>query len=432
MFPCAPAQPPLTALQAPAGKTAAMLPQLLPALRDAHWLGADRARAYRLLLGLTCLGASAAWLLLSHDGIDPAGRPLGTDFLAFWSAARLALAGTPAAAWDLARIGAVERGAFTVDPGLSSFLYPPPFLLVCLPFGTLPYPAALAAWLLLTGAAWLLALRCWLPERRGEWLTAAAFPAVLVNLGHGQNGFLTAALLGGGLWLVGQRPWLAGAVLGAMICKPQLALALPVLVLAGGHWRVLGGAVAGSGALCLLALAMFGPQAWLAFLQAASLGEAILEHGLVQPGKMVSLYAAARLVGMPHWASLVIQLSGALAAALLLLRVVRTRGIVVDATAALTAACTVLMSPFLLDYDLMLTAIPLGWLFVQGLRHGFAPWDKLVLAAAYLLPLIARPVAMATGVPLAPFVLWALALAVARAARRQAAAAATACPSSPA
>ena len=42
----------------------------------------------------------------------------------------------------------------------------------------------------------------------GGILWATEFPAVFINAGHGQNGFLTAALLGGGLVLLEKRPML--------------------------------------------------------------------------------------------------------------------------------------------------------------------------------------------------------------------------------
>ncbi len=392
--------------------------RLLTVLREAPWLGPERARGYRLLFALVGFALSVSWILLSHHGIDPAGKPLGTDFLAFWSAARLALTGTPEAAWDLAKIGAVELASVSTDPGLSSFLYPPPFLLVCLPFGLLPYFGALTVWLILTGGFYLWAVRLWLVPHRGVLMTIAAFPAVMTNAGHGQNGFLTGALLGSGLWLVERRPWLAGLLLGTMVIKPQLALALPVLVVAGAQWRVMGGALVSVGTLCLGATIAFGPEIWQAFFDAAPVGQAILSQGLVDPAKMVSLYAAMRVLGAPTWFAFAGQITGAIGVALLLAFVTRAPGVPRRAAGALAAASTLLMSPFLLDYDLTLSAIPISWLFSQGLQRGFGPWDKLVLAAAYVLPLIARPVAMATGVPVAPLILWALALLVARAALR--------------
>ncbi|MDB5736863.1 MAG: hypothetical protein JWO65_531, partial [Sphingomonas bacterium] len=69
-----------------------------------------------------------------------------------------------------------------------------------------------------------------------------------------------------------------------------------------------------------------------------------------------------------------------------------------------------------LDYDLAALAIPLAWLFGEGLRRGFLPWEKAALVAGYLLPLVARDLALDLGVPIAPLVLIAVFAACARAA----------------
>ena len=55
------------------------------------------------------------------------------------------------------------------------------------------------------------------PSRRGgdrALLLALAFPAVFVNLGHGHNGFLTAALIGFALLWLDRRPVVAGILFG--------------------------------------------------------------------------------------------------------------------------------------------------------------------------------------------------------------------------
>ncbi len=387
----------------------------LAILRDAAWLDAPRARSYRIaVMGVTLI-VFALWLAMSRHGIDRFGKPLGTDFLAFWSASRLALAGMPAAAYDLARLYAVERGAMPVDPGVSSFLYPPPFLLVCLPLGLLPYFWALPVWLATTGAGYALVVRRWLGAHRGWPMTLLAFPAVVTDIGHGQNGFLTAALLGGGLWLLDRRPWVAGLLLGCLVIKPQLAFAVPVLVLAGGRWRTAAAGIAAAVALSLVALAVFGPGAWHGFLAGGAVGRAILERHLVEPGKMVSVFAAVQVLRGGIALGYALQSMAALAAAGTLAFVCRRAG-VAGGHAALCATATVLMSPFLLDYDLTATAIPLAWLFGEGMRRGFLPWEKLVLAAGYMLPLYARDLAMGLGLPVAPLVLGALTWATARAA----------------
>lgn len=57
---------------------------------------------------------------------------------------------------------------------------------------------------------------------QADWLLlAVAFPAVLINIRHGQNGFLTAALLGGALAVLERRPLLAGILFGLLAYKPR-------------------------------------------------------------------------------------------------------------------------------------------------------------------------------------------------------------------
>ena len=393
---------------------------VMTVVREMDWLTGARARAYRLILFAVLLAAGAGTVLTAHHGIDRMGKPLGTDFLAFWSASRLALAGHGAQAYDLGQIYAVERSTVAVDPGLSSFLYPPPFLLLCLPLALVPYFVALAGWLAATGLAYGLALRRWLAAQpqatHHATLTLLAFPAVLMNIGHGQNGFLTCALLGGGLWLIERRPWLAGALLGLLVIKPQIALAIPVLVLAGGRWRVALAGVASALAACAASWAAFGPSVWQGFLSGGATGRAILEQGLVEPGKMVSVFAAVRVLHGGAGLAYGLQALVALGAGGVLAAIARRRGAAPLGQAAVCVAATALISPFLLDYDLIVTAIPLAWLLTEGLRRGFLPWEKAILLAGYLLPLVVRDVAVHLGVPVGPLVMAAVLWACGRAA----------------
>ena len=73
---------------------------------------------------------------------------------------------------------------------------------------------------------------------------------MFVNVGHGQNGFLTAALLGGALHWLDRRPWLAGVLIGCLAYKPQFGVLIPVALLAGRpmeHHRRGGGHRGGAG-----------------------------------------------------------------------------------------------------------------------------------------------------------------------------------------
>lgn len=390
------------------------------AIRLMSWLTEERASRYRLIILIVSACLVVGMVMTARDGISFAGKPLGTDYLAFWSASTLALNGEAMAAYDLGRIYAVEKAAVPVDPGPSSFLYPPPFLLLCLPLGLAPYLISLAMWLVITGVVYGFVARRWLAEHPGAArraaLTIFAFPAVLVNIGHGQNGFLTAALLGGGLWLIDRKPWIAGVLLGALIIKPQIAFGVPVLVLASGRWRVAAAGVATALLLCTLSLLVLGSDPWLGFLSGSRLAREILEMGLVEPGKMISAFAAIQVVGGGSALAYAVQALVAVGAALTLVVVAKRSDVPPGGHAAVCAATTTLMSPFFLDYDLTILAFPLAWLLCEGLRRDFLPWEKAVLASAYLLPLFARNLALSFSLPIAPMVLVMLTIVCVRAA----------------
>jgi hypothetical protein len=353
------------------------------------------------------------WLGLSRGGVDPAGNPIGTDYLSFWTAARLALAGQPAAPYDVAVHYAAQRAAFQADLGYAAFFYPPPFLLVLLPFGVLPYFGSLAVWLASTGYFYWRMVRQWVGRMPGALLSFLAYPAILINAGHGQNGFLTAALLAGGAFWIQTRPILAGALLGSLIIKPHLALAIPFALAFRGAWKSFLAAGATAFALLALSFLVFGATTWEGFLANSALARATLETGLVDPAKMQSVFAATRLAGGSLGLAYGLQavLVVAILALLFLAAKARARA---DAQGALLVLGTMLASPFLLDYDLTVAIVPIAFLFCRGNAVGYRPWEKAILALAFILPLAGRTIAMTAGVSIAPPILIALLIVLAR------------------
>jgi alpha-1,2-mannosyltransferase len=188
-------------------------------LRQAEWLTRRRARAYCRILAVVPAAVSAAWIgmALLHGGIDFSGHPIAPDFAPYWTAAKLALSDTPGAAYDPATHYARERELFGGASlgGPTPFVYPPLFLLVCLPFAMLPYAAALAAWLGLTAAGYWRSVRAIWP-RTGLALPVLVYPGLLVNLLNGQNGLLSAALFAVAALQLDRRPMVAGACFGCL------------------------------------------------------------------------------------------------------------------------------------------------------------------------------------------------------------------------
>lgn len=387
--------------------------RIVSIFRDADWLGPERARAYARILAAVVAVLLVGAVALSHDGLDHWGKPIGTDFLSFWTASKLALNGHAGEVYRPLAHAAAERAAFRgADLGYSAFFYPPPFLLICLPLALLPYLGALAAWLGATGALCWLVLRRWL-DRSVSMLAAFAFPATFSNLGHGQNAFLSTALFGAGGLMLASRPFVAGLCFGALVFKPHLGLLIPIALLAGGRWRAIAGAAVSAVGLAIICALMFGIDIWRGFLDVSPLARATLEHELVGSAKMVSVFAAIRLWHGPLWLAYGLQGLMALAVAAVVAQVFR-RARNTPAAGAVLVAGAVLASPFLLDYDLMLGAVPMAWLLSQGLRTGFRPWEKSGLAAAFILPLIVRMTATYLLIPLGPIVMSGLFLLVLR------------------
>src|SRR5580704_14796499 len=234
-------------------------------IKSGAWLTPARLHGYTLILLAASLTIVVIWIALADGLIDRNGKPIGTDFSNVWAAGKLVLDGEQAAPYDPARQHEAEKKTFGGrEVPFYGWHYPPLFLMVAAGLALLPYGWALLAWMALTLPAYLVVIRSIVP-RPETLLVAAAFPAVLVNLGHGQNGFLTAALLGGGLLLLDKRPTLAGVLIGLLAYKPQFGLLIPLVLVATARWRVIAAATATVLAAGALTSVLLGPAVWVAF-----------------------------------------------------------------------------------------------------------------------------------------------------------------------
>src|SRR6202790_2913660 len=227
-------------------------------LRSGPWLTASRARSYSLILLAVTAIAGAGWIGLSDGLIDRNGKPLGTDFSNVYAAGTLTWQGRPADAYSPGLQHQAEKAIFGGrEVPFYGWHYPPFFFAVAIAVAAVPYAWGLSIWLAASFAAYLAAMRAILPHPE-TLLIAAAFPAVFVNIGHGQNGFLTAALLGGALHWLDRRPWLAGVLIGLLAYKPQFGVLIPIALLAGGRWSSIAAAVATLAALLAVSFVTLG------------------------------------------------------------------------------------------------------------------------------------------------------------------------------
>jgi alpha-1,2-mannosyltransferase len=385
-------------------------------LRSGVWLTPARARGYSLILLSLSVVAVVGWIALSDGLIDRNGKPIGTDFSSFYAAGSLVLEGRAGDVYNMAAHYAREQQIFGTATPYYGWLYPPIFLLLAAPLASMPYPVALAVWQVSTFVLYLAVIGV-IVDRMGKrgmaigptWLAVAVgFPAVLINLGHGQNGFLTAGLFGAALLALPAHQLLAGALFGLLAYKPQFALVVPVALLAAGQWRAV--VAAGITVMALVGITglVFGVDLWLAFAASTETSrKLLLEQGDVGFEKLQSVFAAVRMWG------------GGIPLAY------ATQGIVSvvvlcgtawtwhsdcdrDLKSALLVVATLLASPHVLDYDLVMLALAIAFTVSAGSAGGFRDYEISLLAAAWIVPLVTRGIAGVTAIPLGLLVLLAL------------------------
>jgi alpha-1,2-mannosyltransferase len=260
-----------------------------------------------------------------------------------------------------------------------------------------------------------------LPKSLGKdsnaWMLFLGYPAVMVNIGFGQNGFLSAALLGGATVWLDRRPELAGICFGCLAYKPQLGIIVPLALLVGRRWRAFMVAAATIVVMGLVSTNAFGVGIWSPFFAVMSVAQhnwleapvpsylqfVITVFGAVRlhDGSLVLAYALQALVTVAAFVALI----GALLARPPDARSGRSEG-------AAIAACVPFCSPYMLEYDLLILAVPMAWLLGEALRDGFRRGEGLALAAAFVAPAVFKITAFDNALKLWPMTAAALLFAM--------------------
>lgn len=204
------------------------------------------------------IAASALLVAISIALLVPRLRnwPITPDFTMLWAGARLAVT-DPHHAYDVAATTALQM-SLRPPVGPLPFPYPPSSLPLLAPFGLLPFWPAFWLWTLLSLAAFWSAAR----QITSHFPTALIAPQMILALVLGQTTLWIGALLIWGVILLRSRPFVAGLLLGiAAGIKPQFAIMIPIAVIAGRHWKAIGGGFAGLGGMLLLSLP-FGLFLW--------------------------------------------------------------------------------------------------------------------------------------------------------------------------
>lgn len=355
----------------------------------------DGAARWRDGLRLDGWPGRAAVALVAAAGLVLAWRiaaglwaPIGSGNMAFsdafahWSYARFAAAHPGPAIYDRAAMAAFQQGLFDGVRQSLPFAYPPPYLFLVLPLAAFGLWQAALLWGAVSVAAFVVAVCA------GRWrslpvLLAVLAPATVLCLGYGQNGLLVAAMLAGGMRLLPARPGWGGVLLAMACVKPQLALLLPVALLAGRQWRAIGAAGATGLALVLGSAAWLGPQAWLEWI-GSTREQGAFAAAWIGAFRQPTVTATLAMLGAGRTGALMVQ---AVVAGVVALGVAWAwrRGPSAAAAGAVLAGA-LLATPYGFVYDL-----PVALAAVIGLAAGRArlAWpEAAAMGAALLLPAV--------------------------------------------
>jgi hypothetical protein len=352
--------------------------------RRRHWLTRQRLCAYAGALLIIYVLLPCSYVLHESWMHRLSFGNRGRDYVAFWGASRLALQGHAVDAYSLKAMGVVEKSVVPELTGILPWLYPPTFLLLLYPAALLPYEVS--AWLFfgLTLAAFTAAVNAILPGRIPT-LLALAFPGAVITALSGQNGLLTAAVMGLGMVLLSRRPVWAGVMLGLLCIKPHLAVLIPLALLCSRSWKTLAATATTAAALSAVSVWLFGADTIAAFAHSLGLIQGIVSSGQTLLTRIPTFFSLARQLHLPAAAAYAIQACSACAAIASVIYV-WSRPSAHDLRAATLVCATLAASPYLYDYDLTWYGLVVAWYGRFALVHGFRRYEREGLIFLWFAP----------------------------------------------
>lgn len=172
-----------------------------------------------------------------------------------------------------------------------------------------------------------------------------------------------------------------------------------------------------SGLLITLSTILLGPQVWDAFLGSMTYARQLNEQGALPWEKMPTVFAGARALELSLTTAYVLHISIALLGALGMATVWR-RSADLRLRGASFVAATLLISPHLFVYDLLWLALPIAWLTLHGMTHGWRKGERELLILSWLYPLIGLGMAEPLGIQIGPLISMGLLLMTLRRSRR--------------
>jgi len=359
-----------------------------------------RIRAQAIILAL-CLWGVCIFDFATPGPFDRAGNIKFQDFLPVYISARLIAQHRATDLYD-SNVQADELRAIIGEPTRVQIpnVYGPQVGLLFVPLTNFSFLIAAQIWVALSlllyfaciYLAWSLC-----PEHR-PWaglvaIAALAYPPLFHFFVRGQISVLllvsfTAAFLA----LRAGRPWLAGMALGVLLIKPQFLVAIPLVLLVGGGWRIFAGLLVSVATQLVLARLHFGAavmQAYFSLLTHPSRWINSVELSLA-PIQMHSLRAFWSLLVPSSSVVLALYVVSSMVVLILASSTWRSSAPLAFRFSALSFAA-VLVNPHLFIHDLLVLApaflLLANWILGNE-QSELAPLLKILLYMAFVLPLL--------------------------------------------
>jgi len=281
------------------------------------------------------------------------------DFDQFWAASKLASENKIESIYD-ADLLFTEIQKINNRPTGLTFRYPPVAIVLMYPIAWLPHSTAFVLWSLIGCVGFFYIVKRLSPA--GIWTKMAmASPAFLLNIMYGNNGLINVVLLSTSLLTLNSFPFLAGALAGILAYKPHMAFLLFFLFLVGRHYKALIGFTVTLGTLIVLSWLLWGLNSWehfLGMLYNVSAGKYIK---YVTPYSIISIPHTLGVLGSTRLIAYVLQILVSLYVVCTLFWVIVIKKANIDYLAVLILTGTMLFSPYIQIYDLILLNLSILW-----------------------------------------------------------------------
>jgi hypothetical protein len=333
---------------------------------------------------------------------------IGNDFIVFYSSGALAMGGEAASAYDLDALNTFQHDVLGVVPENLSWRYPPIYFFFLVPFANLGYISAFWAWSVLMIMVLMIVVR----KISFVWyfpLLAPLCLPVAYTMAAGQNGILSAIIIGSGLAILPRSEVVAGLIFGLLAYKPHLAVALPFCLLAGRYYSAFICMAVTAVVLGLLSWYFFGSESWLEFLHGLlSQTNSIFGARHINWERVPTVMITALQLLDSYRAAWLLQACASFLAIAIATWVWRTSTKPAALALSLVAAMP-LVSPYVWDYDMAILVIPMVFLANDAEANKWTAGRFILITIIWISEPSLRLISGSIGLQLGPFV-WAILL----------------------